>query len=919
MRSLGSILNSKSNNIKTRALHIAFLFIFFLFRAQGQEIGLDILRSETLFAQPGKTYSVMFKVDNTSAKEVTLTTNAVLPEKWTLITGKQAIRVGPNSVQNGLLSFRVPKYQVPGNYNLALTVSVRDQARSQITREFRVEVEEQVDLSIEMLKTMQRVMAGEDYTGSAIIHNQGNAPQQVHVTCGSCEIQGESSFLIEPGKSKTIDFRAPSRVDILKSNNSTVQLALFREGHSEEISRAYQNYQIIPVREREADNYFRFPVEVGMFYILRDVRNEFRSGYQGLVSGNGFLDRARKKQLSFKAQGPNQFDLSSLGNYDEYYAAYRGENTYLHIGDKNFSMSRLSDWSRYGRGIHGEVQRRRIQMGGFYHQPRFYPDIKQVTAYYANYISEKGDKAGISVLNKKFAEDPVDANIYSVNAAVNLFHHTNLEAEVAGGVKGDKNEYGLYANLVSNWKRVNFNAFALYASKDFPGYYTNTSYYSGRLMLHLTEKLSVTANIRQDFTNAAQDTLFGAAPYIQGYNGGINIRFSSTGSIRAYYNYREQMDRLPGKRFHYTEKVMRIDFTQQLNQLRFHFSTDFGETENLLIDAIDERTSASYQLNMDMSYSIGRLMRLHGMVGYMSNNRYSQDVQNTWTYGGSISSNVKNRFNLDIRYQNRFNLEEYFRDRSIFSGQITWNVTKKHQLSLMANYGLIRKQVDATDLSVAVSYMYKIGVPIKKLSNTGSISGRVTNLSVESIEGIVLNLNGRSVITDEEGHFSFQNISPGVYYLFLDPSSVGFNDIPDVSFPLEVEVKEDEITDIYFGMTLACKVKGSIEVLENKPVTRLMEDTETHENLHVVLSLENGEKIHKLISGADGSFNFPPITPGKWQLKVHLNGLSKMFTISKKSYELDIEPGETLEIPISLKKKERKLIFKNDTFIISAR
>jgi uridylate kinase len=80
-----------------------------------------------------------------------------------------------------------------------------------------------------------------------------------------------------------------------------------------------------------------------------------------------------------------------------------------------------------------------------------------------------------------------------------------LEVEFSGGMTGDKVGYGLYTNFIGNWQKVNVSAMLVYASKDYPGYYTNSLFYTVNGNWRITRRLSFNANIWQDYQNAARE------------------------------------------------------------------------------------------------------------------------------------------------------------------------------------------------------------------------------------------------------------------------------------------------------------------------------------------------------------------------------------------------------------------------------
>ncbi len=571
--------------------------------------------------------------------------------------------------------------------------------------------------------------------------------------------------------------------------------------------------------------------------------------------------------------------------------------------------------ARYGRGAQAEGYYGNFMVGGFYHQPRFYPYLKDETAVYSKFKFYKKNSVGVSYLRKRYHEISDDSHLFSLNFDLQPFKNSLLEIEVSKGMTGKKSGYGVYTNFVANWKKVNISALVIYTGKNYPGYYINSLFYTFMGNWRITRKLSVNAGIRQDYQNATQDTLFGAAPYSQGYYAGTAYRFSKDIDFRIYYDYRVRMDRAKIKKFYYKEHVVRAYFTHQIKNFSYSLNGEIGKTENLLLQQ-GNRLSDSYMATVDAYYSVRHWVQLGGFVSFTSNNKYSAETVNSWYYGASVSGTIIRNLRYNIWYQSDYELEDYYRTRSLFNASVDWRITKNHSINLMANYALQQKQVDATDYSAAITYTWHFGVPLKKTAEAGSVSGKVINVSATNVEGIIMHLNGHTVITDENGNFSIKNLKPGTYYLLIDRSTIGIHELPDVPIPIKVEVKAGNETFVTFGLTTAAKVKGSLSVKTTSKSSSKLWGDEKIPN-HIILELTNGDETMKIISEEDGSFQFPDVRPGKWILKAYTNGLTGKYSIEKDEFNLDLKPGKTYNVKVVLIKKQKRIIFMSDKLSLS--
>ncbi len=900
----------KSKMIRKPLIKIVIFLFFSVTSVYGERLELSTPISKEVQAKPGKVCSILYQLDNDYNEQKTVSTRLILPDKWQVVTQQDHQVLAAHESRTGLFSFRIPEYTPAGQYTISYEITGISDKSTSTRFEVIVQVEEVVELSMELISSNNHIVAGNQASAQFIVYNEGNSAQTVLLEASNCLISGNNTILLNPGESRIVNVDANSLDSYTRVTSQSFRLTARISGQEEVFTDLYHNYKVIPVKEAENDLFFRFPVEISARYIFRNYKDDFRSGFQGQIYGNGFIDLPKTKQLTFLARGPNQFDLSVLGMYDQYYIAYQQKEFSGFLGDKAYRLSPLTEMSRYGRGAEGQLRIKRIEVGAFYQQPRFYPDIQDEMAGYLNVRFYKGNTIGISYLRKRYSENPDDAHLISLKSSLRPFANTVLDIELSKGFIGDKSDYGFYTNFIGNWGKVNVSATLLYAGKYYPGYYTNSLFYTVMANWRITKRLNVSANIRQDYKNAAQDTLFGTAPYNQGYYVGVGYMFQNNIDLRLYYDYKERIDRAEKKKFHYREHVIRLYYSHDIRRFSYSLNGEVGNTENMLITT-GNRFSDAYRLALDLYYRIGNRIQISAMGSFMSNNRYSETTQNLWVIGGSISGRIAKKLYLFIRYQSDYEIEEYYRDRSIFTANIDWYISRNHKLSAIGNYALVQKQLDLKDYSAGFTYTYSFGVPLKRTAEAGSINGKINNISAQRVEGIILQLNGHSVITGNDGSFALKNINPGTYFLLIDRSTIGFDELPDVQTPIKVEVIGGQETFITFGLTTAAKVFGKIEVKnEGKQSKILSSDGDIG---HLILELMNDDESIKIISDEMGKYVFPQVRPGKWNLKIYPNGMARNYRIEKDIYQLDLEQGEQIDIPIILIKKERNIIFVNNT------
>ena len=248
---------------------------------------------------------------------------------------------------------------------------------------------------------------------------------------------------------------------------------------------------------------------------------------------------------------------------------------------------------------------------------------------------------------------------------------------------------------------------------------------------------------------------------------------------------------------------------------------------------------------------------------------------------------------------------------------VNYQFLKRHKISLNSFYTIFQHEVDNADLAISVSYSINFGIPMKKIAEAGSVSGQIKNLGVDTTEGIILYLNGRSRMTDENGNFFFKNIKPGRYSLLIDRSTISMFDITDVQTPIEVDVVGDEDTFVSFGLTKAAKVAGKVVLKEDNSISKLLDNEDTKIG-NIVLELYRDDESIRIISDSNGSFDFPLVRPGEWILKIYKNGIGDQLKLEKDRFDLLLKPGETKSLNINVIRKKKHIIFMNNNINLSS-
>ncbi|MDD5694810.1 MAG: carboxypeptidase-like regulatory domain-containing protein [Bacteroidales bacterium] len=892
------------------------LLIFLPIFLQGQGISIYRINDKALSTDPGKIITFAYRIINHESTSLSLTPSLILPESWTQIVQPEKILLKSSDSLIRLVSCAIPPLTKAGDYTLSYQLT--DEQGKSYSSDATVRVNKKTGLLIDLVESQPYVKAGEDVHSRYVVRNKSNIPHNITITTVNGQVQGPVSFDLQPDSSRIIEIVSPTIDAITENTTNGYRVRASVTGNEEGAVESYHQVNVIPVIEPEIDLYHRFPVTASLTYLTRYRDEAFTSGFQGELYGIGTLDPKGKHQLEFRLRGPNRFNLSVLGQYDEYFATYRNKNLEATIGDRNYSLTPLTENSRYGRGVAAALKNRRMEIGGFYNKPRFLPEVTDVYAGYFNFLFSDKNKIGVVYLHKKYSESVKPADIFSLTTSLEPFKYSKLYVEVSRGTQGDKSGYGAHLGFDFRTNKLSFSSFAIYAGKDYPGYYTNTTTYSGNLSYQVLKKLSILANARHDDRNASRDTLYGVSPIRQDIRAGLGYSFGTSGTLRGYAGYISSEDRAVSKQFHYDEKYLRLEYIQMLNKFNLDFYSDLGTTTNYLL--ADHQEARSFRAQAHLGYRPSDKFSVGGFAAFSRDNRYSRQVENTWYYGMDMTAWLSKTTYASFRFQNNYSIEEYYRDRSLMDFRFSQRFLRNHEITLMSQYALVQKYTDESDLSVRVTYSYRIGVPLKRVAEPGStVSGQVDNLGTTSVKGIILQLNGYTTSTDENGFFVFYNIKPGIYYLTIDKTSIQLTEIPDVQIPMTVVVEQDKDNFVRFGLTTAATVKGKLEFNGNSGASASLSSSgqDPARSNHVIIEMKMGEELIRKVTDPFGTFEFTYMRPGIWTMKIYANGLSKDYQLEQSEYQLDLKPGDRLDIPVVLKKKERVIKFVDQPGIIS--
>jgi len=904
--------------IKIWTLYIVIILLFpVLIFSQQQP---DQLASKKDSLLPGTSTSISFPLENISAENKTynITITASSPYITPILNnGEFMVNAYEKTVY--IAPIRISAEAAQGIYSVILQGRDR-QDGTQFTRTSQVTIAGTRKLTLSALNAPEFIRAGETIRASFLLKNNGNVTESLILESRNGVVDHDFSITLAPAESKVINIYKVTKADLAQNEFQNLNLSVYSKDNPTENQTAYVSVKIISVKPTEDDIYHRLPVSASLSFIGMKNMGIYDDGFQGEIYGKGTLDKENKNQVEFHAVSANPVEFNSFTQYEEYFINYRRDQFFVHLGDKTYSASYLTEFARYGRGAEIRYDFNKISLGGFYNHPRFFRDIKDEFNIYSTFKIRKESEITAGYLYKiprqgemNFGNIRLDSEAHLPYTAGKFKISKNIT--VSGEAAYSKTEQlkgtAYMAQAQANFERFDGNMMYMRASPEFAGYFTNTSTFNGNLQYRISKKISVFANYIQDAKNFQRDTLFLAAPYRRFLQYGIQYKYLPNGFVMLYNGFQKYQDRLEPKQFDYYEKYLKISINQNIGMFQLNLDGQFGKTNNYLSGF--KGNSSFYTANVAFekfrtSFNV--------YASYAISSRYQLQNERQIYYGARIFSRFSDKMSLSVFYQNNYMPEEYFRDRNLFELLFHRELFPGNELDVSGRYSLQRGELGNKDFIFSLRYTLRLNVPVQKTAEYTSLSGNISNLGVKRIDGIRLMMGSYLSVTDKEGNYIFKNIIPGEYFLEIDRSTTEINDITNISLPASVHLKDKE--NIFnFGLTTASTIKGSIELVENDSkdqynFAQFQPKAEKNKRQSIIIESSNGEQTYRKIVFIGESFDFTYLRPGEWKVKLYRNGLDKRYKIVVDTFQYVLKPGETQNIAVHIVKHQSEVKYQQE-------
>jgi hypothetical protein len=900
--------------IRIKLIYISLLFPVHIFSQQSREI---VNKKDSLL--PGTSTSISFILENPTSenKKFTVEVSTSHPEIIPILS-RGEFSIPPNETKSYIVPLKITTEAPQGKYTVRLQ-GTDQYSGNHFIKNTNIIISGSSKLMLTALSAPEFIRAGETIKASFLLKNSGNITENIILESKNAVVDHDAYLILQPGEAKVITIFKVTDADLGQNEYHNLSLSVHSQNNPGENHSAYSSTKVISVNPVKNDIYHRLPVAASISFTGMENRGIYEDGFQGEIYGKGILDKENKNRIEFHAISKNPVEFNSFTQYEEYFINYQREKLFIHLGDKNYSASYLTEFARYGRGAEIRYDFKKISVGGFYNYPRFFRDIKNELNVYSTFKINKESKVTAGYLYKvprpgemNFGNIPLDskAQLPYATGKFKISKHVTASGELAYS-KTDVLEGTAYMlQAQAAFERINASLMYMKASPQFTGYFTNTSTFNSNLQYRLSKKISVFANYMRDAKNFQRDILFLAAPYRNFLQYGLQYKYLSNGFIMLYQGFQKYQDRLEPRQFDYYERFLKVSIDQKIGIFQLNIEGQLGKTENYL--TAFQGNSSVYGTNISFekfktSFNV--------FASYAINSRYQLQNQKQIYYGARVISRLSDKTNFTLFYQNDYMPEEYFKDRNLFEINFHQQIFPGNELDVSGRYSLQRGEMGNKDFIFSLRYTLRLQAPIQKIADYTSLSGTINNLGVEKTEGIRLMLGSYLSITDKNGNFTFKNIIPGDYYLEIDRSTTNIHDIPDKSLPVSLHLK-DKVNIFNFGLTTAASIEGSVHLSEkatSEGLTKFQHTIDIKKKESIIIEANNGEQIYRKIVSIGDTFDFTYLRPGEWKVKLYRNGLDKRYKISGESYQFILNPSQKHNIPVYISRQQSEIKYQQES------
>jgi len=902
--------------------------------AEGGGVHVRAAGAELLEAQPRGIVTTTFRVTNRSGKRREFLAQVKLPSGWKLITPEFPFKLDAGQTEVRLVSFLVARTTLAGRYQA--TYSVHDRTAPSTRDQFTigVVVAAREELALKLLDSPRTIIAGDQYRARFVLANQGNAPARIALSLRSANqlpaTLDPQSCSLDPAESKvvvvTVETSPALRTEMRHSLKLTAKAVGAKTGEVQVEARS--TVDIVPRISGIEDPYHRLPVQLTLracYVTLRACYGDnggSQGGVQTEISGHGPLDSERRAHIEFLFRGPDLTSKSVYGPRDEYRVSLVTRDLGLHLGDRAYTLTPLTELQTFGRGAEVQLRLDNIILGEE-------PGERQAAAYVRRQFGEH-TVLSLSYLTKKLegvqptspARLRPQGDVLSLRGQFRPFEHMDADVEVATGRNRDggsfENSNACRAEIDGALGRARYRLRLIHAGPDFPGYYSDVSFVSASVAAPLRGRLGIHADYRHERNNLDRDPARGSAPLDTYCRIGLDYRLARATVASLDYQRRRREDRLAPPQFHEGEETLGLTLAHHFKELTVSVAAEAGRTE----DHLANKRSRVQQYRLSAFYTPGTRQSYSTFIEYRDDGGSRAEKDRRLTAGLTGSWRLTDRTAVVLAGRTTGFDRAHDGSRDVLELRVTHLMANKSSLHLAARRTSWRGADRGDESAVMLEYRLPFGVPLRRKKTIGAVKGRVYDVQTgRGLADTVLRLNGATAVSDRNGHYAFPAVRPGKYYVRVDRRSIGIGKVADKRMPHPVAVAGATDSKVDIGFVPSARLSGRVVLYRRKdggvgPVVppgnrgdavarslttgRPPELVEDGGVPNVVVELADGQEVLRCMTDARGRFSFETVRPGRWTLRAHPSDLPDHRRLEADTLEAELAPGQAKTMQFSV-------------------
>jgi len=908
--------------------NLAALFLWLLVTIQvaAQTPPLDIrggLGDQVV--EPGRIVTRNFIVENRSPASLELVEDLELPAGWTRIaTSDPVFTVARGASLPRLVSVSVPKNATAQNHTVIYRL--RDRRSNAVLGELKLELSVRPTgrLTVSLADKPTSVLAGEKATLPLSFSNRGNCPVQVtvewKVSPDTKVVAPGREFTVEAGASRDLSLEIQSDASLTNRLLQLVQIkvsATWAGGGQATIPVETLTYEVLPQRPSSFDPYLRLPARLTTSFGWENGR---APGFQTELSGRGALDDKGQRQLDFMVRSPDSGGPNgSLRRQEEYGVSYFSPTWDLHLGDRNFPLTPLTQSLGNSRGVKFDWHPGPTSAGFFASQGRSAFDPHEESGGYLRRDFSDGLAAQASVLHSNAGTNGVARQLYSLLGTWNLTNRLALSAEAAFDDSAPSPAKGLgwrgEARGILGEEFV-YSVAHSFAGTDFHGAVSDSETTTASVYYPLSENLRLTGSLQNYANNLGRDPLRAQTSTDDlVWRTGLRYRVSHNTDLSLEYQDTRRRDTLAPVDYDYAERALRLGIAHNFGKVSVDLSQELGHATDHVsgrVNPLSERTTISAILRATdrQNYS--------AFISY-GDNDMSVGAQKTvvasvggnWqpTPATSVSSSLAHELNAATS-----------RTKDSVNASLGWTRANGHILSATARYAKASDRSEP-EASVFLSYSIPQGIPVGRKTGFGTIQGCVLDADAPGrgpITKAVVRLNsGETTVTDRSGRFVFAGLKPGNYAVSVDSHSLGFGRVTADLIPETLVVKKDSVITLDLAVVSAATLTVQMTIFE-EPLTPLTSGhpaptapQERYRPLNgmagEIVEISNSHETYRRQTDAKGAAVFGSLRPGVWKLKAYDSAMPANHFLEKAERELEIKVADRVTEVVRVLPRRRML------------